>query len=104
VLTAQLAYAVGDDGLALEREGTTWRKLAAPPSGGTVPDLTGVVGFGKTAVYVTTSLGEVRRYDGVAQTWTTAATAPRALLAIDGVDPRGIWAVGNNGSFARWLP
>lgn len=105
VLTAQLAYAVGDDGRVLEREGTTWRLLAPPPAGGTVqPDLTGVVGFGRTAVYVSTSAGEVLRYDGVAKTWTTAATAPRSLLAIDGVDPRGISAVGNNGSFARWLP
>lgn len=105
VVTAQLAYAVGDDGRVLEREGTTWRLLAAPPAEpGPVPDLNGVVGFGRTAVYVASSSGEVLRYDGVARTWTVAATAPRSLLAIDGVDPRGVWAVGNTGGYARWLP
>ncbi len=104
VLTPQLAYAVGDDGRMLEREGTTWRLLASPPATGTVPDLNGVVGFGRTAVYAVSSLGEVHRYDGAARTWTLAAKAPSALFAIDGVDPRGIWAVGHNGSFARWLP
>lgn len=103
VLTGKRAYAVGDSGVVLERTGSTWTKVAAPPSsGGVVPDLRGVVAFGKTAVYAVSHLGEVLRYDAAAGTWTSEIQATRSLYAIGGADPRDVWAVGDSGAYARW--
>ncbi len=103
VLTPQLAYAVGDLGLVLERRGSTWHTLAAPaPVGGTTPDLRAVVAFGRTAVYALSNNDEVLLYDVDTGTWSPMLRSSNTLQALDGVDPRDIWAVGYKGSSLRW--
>jgi hypothetical protein len=103
VLTGQLAYAVGDQGMVLERREGAWHTLAAPPRVGDVPpDLRAVLAFGRTALYALSNQDEVLLYDVATSTWSPVASSTHTLHAMDGVEPRDIWVVGDNGSYVRW--
>lgn len=100
VVSARLAYAVGDQGLVLRWDGSAWSLLPAPAA----VDLTGVIAFGTSQVYTSDRGGSVRKYDG--STWTEPYPAPLLLADplndITGSSPADLWAVGDNGRVVHW--
>ncbi|RKH69678.1 putative metal-binding motif-containing protein [Corallococcus aberystwythensis] len=104
VLDAQRAHAVGDNGLALERDSNGWHPLPAPPSGtGPLDDLTSVISFSRNAVYSVSQQGRIHFYGlqpdgGTAWRQDFVGTNGRALRSMDGTSPTDIWAVGDEGA------
>ncbi|RKH37247.1 hypothetical protein D7V93_42250, partial [Corallococcus llansteffanensis] len=70
VVDSHYAYAVGDNGVALQRINGEWSKMPALPSGSASTSLQDVLSFGPTAVYAATTAGSVLFYNGVS--WSTA--------------------------------
>ncbi|MBU8894646.1 putative metal-binding motif-containing protein [Corallococcus sp. M34] len=104
VVDARTAYAVGDQGLVLERANGAWRMLPRlTDATGTPRDATGVVAYGRHAIYAVASDGEVRFSDGGAA-WVTAYRGVTGLTAIDGPTPTEIWASGQQGTLVRFHP
>jgi hypothetical protein len=100
VVDGQRAYAVGDQGLVLERQGGTWRKLPAP---GTA-DLLDVVAFHPTAVLVLSQQSGVflHLYNG--ETWSAPYPQAHPLLSLDALGPTEQWAAGQGGTLVHWGP
>lgn len=96
VVNSKLAYAVGNGGSVLRWDGTQWTRVSGAPSF----DLTGVLAFGSSSVYVTTSQGRIYRYNG--QSWSLLANTGIPLWDIGGSRPDDIWAVGSGGNVVHW--
>jgi hypothetical protein len=98
VVSRTSAFAVGDYGVVLEKVGAVWRRLPSP----TVGTVTSVRAFNAARVYVTTSDGAVRKWNG--RTWLTlyATDAGVSLNDIDGVSESDLWAVGTRGWIVHW--
>ncbi|MBL8922394.1 MAG: putative metal-binding motif-containing protein [Myxococcaceae bacterium] len=98
VLGRTSVFAVGDDGVVIEKTAAGWRRL---PSPGQV-DLTAVRAFNPSRVYVTTADGRVLRWNGRA--WQALFRAPSggAFSDLGGVSENELWAVGANGLVAHW--
>lgn len=100
VLSQSRALAVGEQGVVLEKIGRGWRQLPAPTPGA----VTAVRAFNQARVYVTTSAGLVRRWNG--RTWETRAVALAdggvSLNAIDGLTESELWAAGTRGWVVHW--
>ncbi|RKH24290.1 hypothetical protein D7Y13_26420 [Corallococcus praedator] len=90
VVNAKLAYAVSDSGQLLQWNGTEWSidSSGAPPG-----SYTGVLAFGKNAIFISTLGGTVLRYDG--SVWDTS-TASNPKHGIAGTSPADIWVVGQD--------
>jgi len=104
VLTPRLAYAVGDNGLLLERAGTAWTvkpQLRLPSNA--APHIRAVLAFGSKALYALSSdTPDIHFFDGTA--WSPAFTPPNTMHALDGTSPTDVWAVGSGGTLVRWQP
>lgn len=105
VVDPRLAYAVGSDGLLLERTQEQWKVLVRPNFPINHPELIDVVAFNPGSVYSVSwsGAGDRNIYAHDAGTWQahTLLTAPDAgpiLRAIDGWSPDDIWAVGRGGA------
>ncbi len=98
VVSRTSAFAVGDQGVVLEKVGTWWRRLPAPTTG----TVTSVRAFNAARVYVTTSEGAVKKWNG--RVWLTlyATDAGVSLNDIDGVSESDLWAVGTRGWIVHW--
>ncbi|MBL8918209.1 MAG: putative metal-binding motif-containing protein [Myxococcaceae bacterium] len=98
VLSATSVFAVGDQGVVLEKVGTAWRRLPAP----TTATLTSVLAFNPARVFVTSSDGAVRKWN--ARGWQTLYSndggAP--LNDLHGVVEDDLWAVGDRGWLVHW--
>jgi photosystem II stability/assembly factor-like uncharacterized protein len=98
VLSRSSVFAVGDDGVALEKTSSGWRRLPSPGSF----DLTAVRAFNPSRVYVTTGDGRVLRWNGRA--WQTLYRAPSgaAFTDLGGPSESDLWAVGEKGLVVHW--
>jgi hypothetical protein len=93
-MSSTVAYAVGQKGLVLKWEGAnTWS--FASPDAAMVTDLTSVVALDDSSVYITDSVGKIRR--PTAAGWVEHFTASGELRDIAVVSPQNIWAVGPSG-------
>lgn len=101
VVDGARAYAVGDDGLVLEREAGTWRKLPSP-GGAAAPDLLDVAAFAPNLLYVLSNQGGtfLHRFDGTA--WSEPFPQGQVLLSLDAISPGEQWATGQGGTLVRW--
>ncbi|MDP3237626.1 MAG: MopE-related protein [Myxococcales bacterium] len=98
VVSPTSAFAVGDQGVVLEKAGTAWRRLPAPTSG----TVTSVRAFNAARVYVTTSEGAVKKWNGRAWLTLYATDAGVSLNDLDGVSESDLWAVGTRGWIVHW--
>lgn len=94
MVNAQYAYAVGDNGVFLERNHGVWKQL---PFVSPTVTLSGVLAFGQKAVYATTTGREVQFFNG--ETWVPAYTGLNAMRSIDGTSPTRIGAAGDLGTY-----
>ncbi|GHG77299.1 hypothetical protein GCM10012319_27140 [Comamonas sp. KCTC 72670] len=103
-LTATRAVAVGDNGLLLERAGTTWSVRPQLTLGSdNTADLRAVVAFGSKALYVLSSgTNDVHFFDG--ESWSRAFTPPNTMFGLSATGPGDIWAAGSGGALVRWQP
>jgi cysteine-rich repeat protein len=93
----KLRLAVGDGGLILRYDGTSWNPMAS----GTLSDLHGVWGFAEDAIVAVGAGGSVLRFDGTA--WTVQDSGVTAdLSAIWGSSTDHLFAVGASGTVLRW--
>ena len=103
VVNDRLAYAVGKQGTFLKWDGNTWTLGGGPTS---TENLTGVLAFGSTSIYVISELGMLHRYNGTQ--WTSQAISPTAsIYGIRGTSPEDIWVVGRFGTvfhYPVWPP
>lgn len=97
-LSASRAFAVGDDGVVLEKVGRSWRRLPTPIAA----TVTSVHAFNQSRVYVTTSNGAVFRWDG--RVWRTllSSDAGVSFEDLDGVSESDLWVVGSRGTVFHW--
>lgn len=97
-LSRTSVFAVGDDGVALEKTSSGWRRLPSPGPF----ELTAVRAFNPSRVYVTTGDGRVLRWNGRA--WQTLYRAPSgaAFTDLGGVTESDLWAVGEKGLVVHW--
>lgn len=98
VVSRTSAFAVGDDGVVLEKAGTAWRRLPSP----TTTTVTSVRAFNSARVYVTTADGAVKKWNGRAWLTLYATDAGVSLNDIDGVSESDLWAVGTRGWIVHW--
>jgi len=98
VVSRASVFAVGDQGLVLEKAGAAWRRLPNP----TTATVTSVRAFNPARVYVTTADGSVRKWNG--RVWQTlyATDAGVSLNDLDGVSESDLWAVGTRGWIVHW--
>lgn len=96
VVNSKLAYAVGYGGSVARWDGTQWTRVTGAPN----HDFTGVLAFGSSSVYVTTSEGHIYRYNG--QGWTLLANRGTPLWDITGSRPDDLWVVGAGGQVLHW--
>ncbi|NPC72540.1 hypothetical protein HPP05_22550 [Corallococcus exiguus] len=102
VTDGRFAYAAGENGLVLKRSGGVWTSLptAFEPNGTTKADLRDVLAFSEKGIYVATSEGNIRFYDG--STWTTAYSGTFLLSSLDGPFPTRIVAAGTGGTVVNF--
>lgn len=87
------AYAVGGQGIVLKWDGNTTWNFVNLTTGSTTADLTSVVAFDDSSVYVTDSEGKVRR--ATPGGWVLHYNGTPVLKDIAAASPQNIWAVGN---------
>ncbi len=97
-----LAYAVGDQGVVLQRDNGQWSELPRLAPGGTAQDLQDVAAYGRTVVYAAASDKQVYRFNGTA--WSPDYMGDWTPFAIDGVGPHDLWVAGSAGTVIRRGP
>ncbi|OJH34151.1 putative metal-binding motif-containing protein [Cystobacter ferrugineus] len=112
VVNRDLAYAVGKNGLLLERSQGQWKVLRPANGSGGVPELIDVVAFGPGSVYAVSwssnngGSRSIYAYRADAGTWEALSLPGLAadggtdllLRGIAGASPDDIWAVGKGGA------
>ncbi|WP_158621749.1 putative metal-binding motif-containing protein [Corallococcus aberystwythensis] len=110
VVNANYAFAVGDNGIVLERVKGKWSEMKTLPAAFASRSIQDVVAFGKTAVYVATTEGvgaggAVLFFNG--SDWITvhtdARSPARSLRSLDAKAPTGIVTVGDSGAGASFI-
>lgn len=92
------AYAVGDNGIALERNHGDWRQLPSVMKSDGGPDnVLDVLAFGQRGVYASTASGTVQFFNGAS--WTPVYSGDRALRSLDGRSPTALGAAGVEGTY-----
>lgn len=91
-------FAVGDSGVVLRYNGTTWTRMTTP----TTAQLTDVWGSGPSDVYATTAAGQLIRFNGSAWSVVPAVQAPGALRSVWGTGSGNVYAVGDGGIVYRY--
>lgn len=96
--SASNVFAVGDSGVVLRYNGTTWTRMTTP----TTAQLTDVWGSGASDVYATTASGQLIRFNGSAWSLVSAVQAPGALWGVWGTAANNVYAVGDGGMVYRY--
>ncbi|WNG38390.1 hypothetical protein F0U61_35465 [Archangium violaceum] len=99
VVSPGLAYASGDQGLLLEREGGTWTtKLRYPifVDGGVSPDILDVVSFGRGAVLGRLDTDDIVRFDG--RQWTDVRNGTQGFTSLEALSSDEVWSVAQDGT------
>jgi hypothetical protein len=96
--SASDVYAVGDSGVVLRYNGTSWSRMTT----GTTVQLNHVWGTSSTNVYAATSTGRLLRYNGTSWSFVTGLNAPGALWSVWGTSSTNIYAVGDGGIVYRY--
>ncbi|WP_163989003.1 putative metal-binding motif-containing protein [Pyxidicoccus caerfyrddinensis] len=105
VVSPALAYAAGDQGLLLEREGSVWRTKPPYPifeDGGVSPDIFDVVAFGKTAVVARLSTDDLVRFDG--ESWHDFLFGTQGFTTLEGLTSDEFWSAAQDGTGFYWGP
>ncbi|WP_420126241.1 WD40/YVTN/BNR-like repeat-containing protein [Longimicrobium sp.] len=96
--SATNVFAVGDGGVVLRYDGTTWTRMTT----GTTAQLNRVWGSSATNVYAVTSTGRLLRYNGTAWSFVAGVQAPGALWSVWGSSASNVYAVGDGGIVFRY--
>lgn len=96
--SATNVFAVGDSGVVLRYNGTTWTRMTT----GTLAQLNDVWGSGPNDVYAATSTGRLLRFNGASWSLVSAVQAPGALWAVWGSASTNVYAAGDGGMLYRW--
>lgn len=91
-------FAVGDSGVVLRYNGTSWARMTT----GTTAQLTDVWGSGASDVYATTATGRLVRFNGTSWSFVAGVQAPGALWSVWGTSATNIYAVGDGGILFRY--
>ncbi|QSQ23502.1 putative metal-binding motif-containing protein [Pyxidicoccus parkwayensis] len=105
VVSPALAYAAGDQGLLLEREGGVWRAKPSYPiyvDGGVSPDIFDVVAFGRTAVFARLSSDDLVRFDG--EQWRDFLFGTQGFTTLEGLTSDELWSATQDGTGFHWGP
>ncbi len=97
VLSADSVFAVGDDGVVLERLHGAWKALSAP--GGT---LQAVRAFSRGHVYVVSSEGLISHWNGSAWSVLHDAGVGHGYADLTATSDDDLWAVGSGGLVTHW--
>jgi hypothetical protein len=100
-------WAVGDVGLLLHYDGSSWKKVSL----GLTEGLNGIWGTSASNLWIVGDKGKILHYDGAAWTVDTTSGTTRDLSAVFGFSADDVWAVGSSGTALRrlkgaagWLP
>jgi hypothetical protein len=96
--SATNVFAVGDGGVVLRYNGTSWSRMTT----GTTAQLNRVWGSSATNVYAATSTGRLLRYDGTSWSFVAGVQAPGALWSVWGSSATNVYAVGDGGIVFRY--
>ncbi len=97
VLSGTSAWAVGNGGLILNWDGTTWTKVTSPTS----LNLNALEMSSATDGWAVGESGTILHWDGGA--WTSAASPTGSTLNdLSAVSNTNIWGVGNSGTIIHW--
>lgn len=96
--SASNVFAVGDGGLVLRYDGTSWTRMTT----GTTAQLNRVWGSSATNVYAATSTGRLLRYNGTAWSFVPGVQGPGALWSVWGSSASNVYAVGDGGIVFRY--
>ncbi len=105
VVSPSLAYAVGDRGLLLEREGSTWSRKPPYPvfvDGGVSPDILDVVAFGRSAVLARLATDDITRFDG--EQWGDLVFGTQVFTTLEALYPDEPWSAAMDGTGFYWGP
>ncbi|RKH32300.1 hypothetical protein D7Y13_15770 [Corallococcus praedator] len=103
VVDARQAYAVGEKGLVLRRDRRGWSMLPRVTNTvGAFVTLTDVVAYSRSAVYVSSSEGNIHFFNGT--TWQVVYEGTKALMSMDGPLPTLISTAGDNNTVLRFHP
>lgn len=92
-------YAVGDAGVIVRFDGTSWNVI---PSG-TGTDLENIWGKSPLSIFVVGDGGLIRYFDGAE--WTAMSSRAKwSLHGVFGVGPGRVYAVGDVGTILRYVP
>ncbi|HEY0018315.1 MAG TPA: hypothetical protein VGC13_18565 [Longimicrobium sp.] len=95
---ANNVFAVGDSGVVLRYNGTSWTRMTT----GTTAQLNRVWGSGATNVYAATETGRLLRYNGTSWSFVAGVQAPGALASVWGTSASNVYAVGAGGIVFRY--
>lgn len=98
VRSASSVFAVGDEGVVLEKRGGVWLRVPSPSSS----TVTAVRAFNGARIYVTQLEGAVRKWNGRAWQTLYATDAGVQFLDVGGVSESDLWAVGTRGFVVHW--
>ncbi|MFY0575736.1 putative metal-binding motif-containing protein [Cystobacter fuscus] len=105
VVSPGLAYASGDQGLLLEREGGTWTAKPSYPiyvDGGVAPDILDVVSFGKGSVLGRLETDDIVRFDGTR--WLDFRFGTQGFTSLEALSSDEVWSVAEDGTGFYWGP
>ncbi|MFY1824565.1 putative metal-binding motif-containing protein [Myxococcus fulvus] len=104
VLTPRLAYAMGDQGLILQKTRDRWAlRTLLTVNGSTTPSLRAFIAFGRTGIYVVAAESDgLHFFNGFS--WSIVATPSETVTALGGFGPGEVWATGHDGLLTRWKP
>lgn len=100
-------WAVGDVGLLLHYDGSSWKKVSL----GLTEGLSAIWGTSASNLWIVGEKGKIVHYDGATWTVDTTSGTTRDLSAVFGFSADDVWAVGSNGTAVRrlkgaagWIP
>lgn len=96
--SASNVFAVGDSGVVLRYNGTSWSRMTT----GTTAQLNRVWGSGASDVYAATATGRLLRYNGTAWSFVSGVQAAGALASVWGTAANNVYAVGAEGTVFRY--
>lgn len=91
-------FAVGDSGVVLRYNGTTWSRMTT----GTTVQLNDVWGSGPTDVYAATATGRLLRFNGTTWSFVAGVQAPGQLRSVWGNASNSVYTVGDGGLVYRY--
>lgn len=96
--SASNVFAVGDSGVVLRYNGTSWSRMTT----GTTVQLNDVWGSGANDVYAATSTGRLLRWNGTSWSFVAGVQAPGALWSVWGTASNNVYTVGDGGAMYRY--